>query len=90
MSSTNEIINKIVEVVINPLIILLMAIAFILFLWGGFEFIANSSGVEGREKGKRHMLWGIIGLFIMIAVMGILKVLGETLGFCADVPGLGC
>lgn len=90
MTAANAIINKIVEVVINPLILLLMAIAFVVFLWGGFEFIAGASGVENREKGKRHMLWGIIGLFIMIAVFGILKILGTTLGFCGDVPGLDC
>lgn len=83
-------IDKIVTAVVNPLILLLIAGALVLFLWGGFEFIMNAGGGEGRETGKRHLLWGIIGLFVMIGAFGILRILGRTIGFCKDVSGLGC
>ena len=86
----SSLIDKIVTVIVNPLILLLIAGALVLFLWGGFEFILNAGGSEGRDKGKRHLLWGIIGLFVMIGVFGILRILAITIGFCDKVPGTVC
>ena len=90
MTAAQVFIDKIVEVVINPIIVLLIALAFVLFLWGGAQFILNASGTEGRETGKQHMFWGIIGLFIMLAVFGILRLLAVTIGFCDKIPKIGC
>jgi hypothetical protein len=41
----------------------------------------NAGNEEGRSVGKKHMIWGIIGLLIMIGVYGILGILGGTFGF---------
>jgi hypothetical protein len=50
------------------------------FLYGLFEFIKDSDSEDGREKGKRHMLWGLIGLSIMVSVFFIMKVVLGTIG----------
>lgn len=81
MSSAAELVARIIEFVINPIIGLLFAAALVFFLWGGFQFISNAEGDAGRETGRRHMLWGIIGLFVMVSVIGILTILGNTFGF---------
>lgn len=82
MSSVSALIDAIIRVIVNPLIGLLFAVAFLVFLWGGVEFILGSGEAgEAREKGKRHMLWGVIGLFIMFAVFGLLWILARTFGF---------
>ena len=85
-----SLIDKIVTAIIDPLILLLIAGALVLFLWGGFEFIINAGGSEGRDKGKRHLLWGIIGLFVMMGVLGIIRILAITIGFCNTVPDKIC
>jgi len=81
MSSVTELIGRIEFYIINPLIGVLFAAALLLFFWGGAQFIMNAGSEEGRSVGKKHMIWGIIGLLIMIGVYGILGILGGTFGF---------
>ena len=75
-----EFAEKLTQVVINPVIALLFAAGLLVFVWGVVEFVAGLSGVgEGRENGKKHMLWGIIGMFIMVAAYAILAIIANTL-----------
>jgi len=67
------------RLIINPLILLLFALALVFFLYGMFEFIANGDNDEKRTIGKSHMLWGIIGLTIMMGVWFILGIILRTL-----------
>lgn len=59
---------------------LLITVALIMFLFGVVKFIANSGDEAGRKEGKQFILWGIIGLFVMISIFGILSVLVNTFG----------
>ena len=49
-----------------------MAIAFLIFIWGLFVFIANADDQAKRKEGQMHMIYGIIGLSIMVGAWGIL------------------
>jgi hypothetical protein len=75
-----NLILKINEQIINPLILVLMAVALLYFLWGVMIFIKESGEAEGRKIGRNHLVWGLIGLVIMVSVWAILKVLTGTLG----------
>lgn len=61
--------------VVQPFIELLMVLASLIFIYGVIEFITNTDNEKSRTQGKKHMLWGIVGLFIMIAAAGIMWVL---------------
>lgn len=65
------------EQIIKPLVQLFFILATVFFLWGVIEFVAGSDNEEKRTKGKRHMLWGIIGMVIMLAAGGIINVIEE-------------
>lgn len=53
----------------------LVAAALLVFLWGLVRFIMNL-GSEGKaEEGKNMMVWGVIALFVMFSIAGIIKVL---------------
>ncbi len=80
----NEIFQKALVVVINPIIRAVFAVAIILFVYGVFEFIKGAESPETRTKGQQHMLWGLVGLAIMVSVFTIIRILVNTLG--ADVP----
>ncbi len=73
-------VGKINRYITNPLITLLFAAALVLFLYGVFNFISGADETEKRDVGKRHMLWGIVGMFIMIATSAILRIIENTLG----------
>jgi len=70
--------------IINPLIVFLFALALVLFLYGMLEFIMNAGSDEKRTSGKSHMLWGIVGLTIMIGVWSILGIVLNTLNIPKD------
>jgi fructose-specific phosphotransferase system IIC component len=73
-------IRGIVTTIINPLIGLLFAAAFVVGLWGGVNFILNADNEEARKKGKVALIWAIVGFFIMFSVGGILNVVVGTFG----------
>ena len=64
---------------INPIIIVLFAIATLVFVYGLVEFIANKESEEGQTRGKQHMLWGIVGLCVMAGAYGIKQLLSSFL-----------
>jgi predicted PurR-regulated permease PerM len=68
------------RVIINPLIVLLFALAVVYFLYGLTKYLLAPDNEEMRKTNKQHMLWGIFGMFIMIAVFGILNLLLKTIG----------
>jgi phosphotransferase system glucose/maltose/N-acetylglucosamine-specific IIC component len=79
--TVKSLFQSIITVIVNPLVIFLSALAIMLFLWGLLQFMANAGSEEGREIGKRHMINGLIGLFIMISVYGIMNFITNTFGF---------
>lgn len=81
---TLEIVYRLNTFVFNPLIGLLFGLALIVFLWGVAEYFWQSESDAGRQKGARHMLWGIFGMFIMFAAFAIIRVIAGTIG--VDVP----
>ncbi len=78
--STDTLIEHILTNIVNPLITLMVAVAIIYFLWGVFEFVRNAESSEERKKGGLHMLWGALGLFIMVTAYGVLNLLLGTIG----------
>lgn len=84
-ASLDTFLANVNETIINPLIELLFALALVYFLWGVFEFMANQSNEEKKTLGKSHMMWGVIGLVIMLGVWGILGFITETIGVSDQV-----
>ncbi|MBI2673724.1 MAG: hypothetical protein HYX23_00365 [Candidatus Zambryskibacteria bacterium] len=59
---------------INPLIVILVGVALLVFIWGLIKFIFRVGGDENAiEGGKQLMIWGLIALFVMISVWGIIR-----------------
>ena len=77
-------VDKINQTILFPLITLLMAMAFLVFLWGCFEYIRDAASDSGREKGKTHILWGTIGMLVMLSAYAILNLAAGTFGI--DLP----
>jgi hypothetical protein len=63
---------------VNQVIPMLLALAVLVFLWGIVKFIANASDPEARSGGIQHMIWGMIGLFVMVGFWGIIGYVQES------------
>ncbi|MBI5138604.1 MAG: hypothetical protein HZA95_02275 [Candidatus Vogelbacteria bacterium] len=75
-------LRSVLDNIVNPIIGLLIAIAFVWFLWGVVEFVKGSDNANKVEGAKNKMLWGIVGLFIMVSAIGIVRVICTTIGSC--------
>lgn len=68
---------KIIGQYIIPLLSL-AATAF--FMFSVVMFIKNANNEAKRREYKTQMIWGVIGLFVMFSVWGIVSVLGNIVG----------
>ena len=75
-----QFIAKIEAQILVPIITLLSLAAFVLFVWGVVQFMANSENDEKRKIDQQHMLWGIIGLVIMFGANAIIALIRQTVG----------
>ena len=82
-TAVKSFVGKVNQYITNPLIVLMFAAALVYFLYGVFEFILYNDQANERERGKSHMAWGIVGMFVMFAVFTLLKIIQTTLG--ADI-----
>lgn len=73
-------LSKLNDAILYPLITLMMTIALVVFLYGCFEFITNAGNPGAREKGGRHILWGLVGMLVMVSAYAILNVAAGTFG----------
>ena len=74
MAVLNQFIGKVAAQIINPIIMLLAAAAFVLFVWGVFEFIKGAADETKRSEGRRAIMWGLIGLVVIFGAYGIINV----------------
>ena len=64
--------------ILVPFIYFMLALAGLYFIWGVFLFVKNSDNPEAQSKGKQHMIWGVFGLAIMLAVQSIIELIRNT------------
>lgn len=74
-----SVINTISNIV-NQLIPLFLALALLAFFWGLITYIWKSGDAEAQEQGKNIMIAGIVGLFVMVSIWGIIGIIANTFG----------
>ena len=72
----------------KPAILLVFTAGFFLFVWGLVEFIFKLDAGGEHQEGKDHMLWGIVGMLIMVSVYGILNLLDSTFNLQSTRPDM--
>lgn len=82
MDAVYNLIDKIVDLIVQPLIYLIMVTGLVYLIWG--VVFAKLDDPEGRKKMRSHLLWGVIGFLIMVSIIAILTVVLNTFG--VDLP----
>jgi lysylphosphatidylglycerol synthetase-like protein (DUF2156 family) len=78
-ASVLTVVKTITRVIVNPFIILLFALATVYFLAGLVKYLLQPDSKEVHEQSKDQMLYGIMGMFIMVAVFGIMRIYLTTI-----------
>ena len=83
MPVVNDILGRIASEILQPAAEVIFAAGFLLFLWGLVVFLWNVEEGGNNSEGKEHMIWGIVGMFIMVSIWSIIALLDNTFGLGA-------
>jgi len=75
--------------VVNSLVAVAFAAALLFFFWGVAKYILASGDEDAKIQGRRIIIVGIIALFVISAIGGILYFIGGELGIPLDSGGGG-
>ncbi len=75
-----SVVTRVENAILFPVMSFMLSVALLMFLWGMYEFVRDAESDTAREKGKTHMLYGIIGMLVMLCALAILKIAAGTFG----------
>jgi len=72
---------------INTLLPIVIALALLYFFWGLAKFVLAAGDEAARSEARSIMIWGVIVLFVMVSVWGLVNVLVQTFSLdTAETP----
>ena len=75
--------------VLAGVIPVIFGLAMVYFFWGMSQFILSAGDVKKLEDGKQKMIWGVVALFVMFSIWGILTWIGGVFGVNCASSGAG-
>ena len=76
-----------VAAIIGALVPILVTLALVVFFWGLVRYLWDASGKGGHQKGKDLMKWGLLTLFVMVSVWGIIELMQRALNINENAQG---
>ncbi|MDQ5889727.1 MAG: hypothetical protein QG609_220 [Patescibacteria group bacterium] len=73
-----QLISCVTSTILNPMVGLLIGVALVVFLWGIVKYISSGADSTKRKEGAALVFYGVIGLFVMISVWGLVSFLTNT------------
>jgi len=69
-----------IKSLIDLLVPVAITFALLFFIWGLAIFISKSGSDDAKEEGRKKMLWGVIAIFVIVSVWGLVWVVARTFG----------
>lgn len=69
---------------LNALIGLFITLAIVVFFWGLIRYVLAAG--EAKAEGLQLMLWGVIAIFVMVSIWGIIRLLQSTFKVTSTDP----
>jgi hypothetical protein len=77
LTNVSSLITSIGQI-INQIIPILFALALLGFFYGLVQYIFGKE--DNKEQAKKTMIWGVVALFVMASIWGLVAWLGTALG----------
>lgn len=86
----NKFLNNVTDQIINPIILLLFALAAVYFVYSVIKFLTIDADDKGtaRVEARNAIMWGIVGMVIMISVYGLIRFVLVSFGISVNDPSL--
>lgn len=79
VNSIQDLASFTINLINNVAVPLVFALAFIVFIWGIFQYFILGGHDDTKKKlGKSLMIWGIVGFAVMVSVWGLVRILTGT------------
>lgn len=86
LNTLTDFINSLTCFAGKSLVPLVFAIALLVFVYGVVKFVIAAKDSHDREEGRMFMIYGIIALFVMVSVWGLVAVLANTFNVGSSFP----
>ena len=70
--------------VLNAAIGLFITLAIVVFFWGLIKYLVNAG--EEKSEGLQIMFYGVVAIFVMVSIWGIIRLLQSTFQVTSTSP----
>lgn len=77
--NANDVVEKTMSL-INSGIGVLIAVAVLFIVWHAVNLVMNGGSEDKRKEAQNSILWGVVGLFVILSIWGIVNILSNTFG----------
>jgi hypothetical protein len=76
-----------IEGIVGSLIPIAIGLLFLVFIWGLVKYVLNAHDGGKKEEGRRLMVMGIIAIFVVVAIYGIIYFIANVFGVEGQLGG---
>ena len=87
-SDLTGVVNWVIGI-IDIIIPVLTVAALVLFLYSGVRYIIKAQDAHSKGPEREALLWGIIALFVLVSVWGLVRIMCSTLLGSASCNNVG-
>ncbi|MEK7463963.1 MAG: pilin [Patescibacteria group bacterium] len=84
ITDANSLTTKITNIG-NTVVVLLISFSVIYIIFNVVRYLIADSE-DGRKKGGLSILWGVVGLFVILSIWGLVAILTNTFSTNNNVP----
>lgn len=88
LASAQTLLNTLalVNTFLNAAIGLFITLAIVVFFYGLIKYLTKLGGEDAAKEGLSTMFWGVIAIFVMVSIWGIIRLLQNTLKVTSTDP----
>lgn len=85
VENISDVLNLVGCIIKRALIPLLITLSIIIFIIGVIKYIAKADEATEREQGRMFMIYGIVALFVMVSIWGLVGIIQGTFGLGTNI-----
>lgn len=75
-----------ISTILNAIVPFLVGLGVFVIIYGIFGYIRHSAEEEKRIEARMFIVWGVVGVFMMLAIWGFVNILVNTFSLKRDAP----
>jgi len=74
--------------ILNRAVPFIISLAVVFFIYNVFMYVIKENE-DDKTKAKNQMIWGIVGIFVMVSIWGLVAILQSTFGTSGVTGNIG-